>query len=115
VRERFTPLPCSGQPKERSTIEEEGCIERQILATDAQINASARSIFALLATNAARRAFIAAQTAWLNYRRTDCASVSDIYEGGTLAGVVDAACTAERSGEREKDLRRFLSDLRRNR
>src|SRR5579859_81213 len=35
VHEPFTPLPCSGNPKERSTVEEEGCIERQILATDA--------------------------------------------------------------------------------
>src|SRR5690242_3758298 len=67
AHERFTPLPCSGQPKHRATLQEEGCVEQQILASDAQINALARSIFSLLPSDAARRRFIIAQAAWLTY------------------------------------------------
>lgn len=115
VHERFTHLPCSGAPKQRTILEEEGCVEQQILASDAQINALARSIFALLGSDAARRRFIAAQASWLTYRRADCDSESDLFEGGTLAAVIDATCSAERNAERVKDLRAFRNELARNR
>jgi uncharacterized protein YecT (DUF1311 family) len=115
IREHFTLLPCDGSPGGRTTLQEEGCLEHRILATDGQIDAGARSIFALLGTSAARRSFILAQTAWLRFRRADCESVSDVFEGGTLASLVDALCTIERNGERIKDLRAFRADLLRNR
>ena len=114
IRESFTPLPCSGRPSARSTLQEEGCAEQRILATDAQINALAKSIFSLLADDAARRRFIAAHHAWLLYRHADCLSRSDLFEGGTLAGVIDAQCTADRNAQRVRDLRTFASDLRRH-
>jgi uncharacterized protein YecT (DUF1311 family) len=114
IHEHFTLLPCEGRPKERTTLQEEGCLEHHILATDTQIDAAARSIFALLATNAARRSFILAQHAWLTFRRADCVSVSDVFEGGTLASLVDAQCTAGRNVERLKEVRAFRSELRHN-
>ena len=109
IHESFTPLPCPTHPQ--STLDLEGCAEQHILKTDRQIDVVSRAIFARLFDDAARRRFVAAQNAWLAYRRADCTSMSDQYEGGTLAGLVAATCTADRSVQRLKDLRSFEKRL----
>jgi uncharacterized protein YecT (DUF1311 family) len=111
IHERFTPLPCSGKPNSRSTLQMEGCAERDILRTDATINGLSKAIFNLLATDSARRDFVSAAHAWLGFRRADCISFSDLFQGGTEAAVLDAQCTATRNRERIKDLRIFKRDL----
>ena len=111
IHETFTPLPCAGAPGHRTTLQMEGCAEKQILRTDTQVNVLAAEIFQLLADNRARRDFNAAQHAWLGYRKADCFSMSDLFEGGTQAGVVDAQCVASRNNQRIKDLRTFKRDL----
>ena len=112
IREPFTPLPCTGKPSDRSTLQQEGCAEHSILTTDAQINALARSIFSALPDDPARRRFVAAQDAWIVYRRADCLSASDVFEGGTEAPVAAAVCSVERNRQRRRDLRAFLKQLR---
>jgi uncharacterized protein YecT (DUF1311 family) len=109
IHELFTLLPCPAHP--RSTLELEGCAEHQIVRTDHRIDAVASTIYRRLFDDAARRRFIAAQAAWLTYRKADCTSRSDQYEGGTLAGLVAAQCTADRSAERLKDLQEFAKSL----
>ena len=111
IHETFTPLPCSGSPSHRTTLEQEGCAEKQILRTDGQINTLAAQIFPILFDTRARRDFNAAQRAWLSYRKTDCLSMSDVFEGGTEAAVVDAQCVAARNNQRIKDLRGFHGSL----
>jgi len=111
IREPFTPLPCTGKPSNRNTLQQEGCAEQQILRTDARINTLASSVFGRLPDRAAKIRFIAAQRAWLDYRRADCLSLSDVFEGGSEAPVLDAQCTADRNEQRIKDLRTFLTDL----
>ena len=69
------------------------------------------SVFGRLPDRAAKIRFIAAQRAWLDYRRADCLSLSDVFEGGSEAPVLDAQCTADRNEQRIKDLRTFLTDL----
>ena len=59
IHESFTVLPCTGVPKDRSTLEEEGCAEHQILRTDSRIDTLNNTIFANLADDSARRQFIA--------------------------------------------------------
>ena len=103
IHERFTLLPCPSRPE--STVELEGCAEHRIVRADRKIDAVAKAIFARLPDDAARRRYIAAHRAWLAYRQADCASLSDKYEGGTLAGVLAADCTADRSERRLKDVR----------
>lgn len=110
IREQFTPLPCPRHPQ--STIELEGCAEQRILRTDHQIDAVVRSLFGLLPDDAARARLASAQRAWLAFRKPDCLSVSDKYQGGTLVGVLDANCTADRNAQRLKDLRSFEQLLR---
>jgi uncharacterized protein YecT (DUF1311 family) len=111
IHETFTPLPCSGAPGHRTTLEMEGCAEKQILKTDTQVDVLAAQIFPILPDNRARRDFNAAQRAWLSYRKADCFSMSDVFEGGTEAGVLDAQCVASRNSQRLKDLRAFHRSL----
>jgi uncharacterized protein YecT (DUF1311 family) len=111
VHETFTPLPCSGKPGHRTTLQQEGCAEQQILKSDAQINALANTIFPLLANDAARRRFNAAQRAWIGYRRADCLSMADVFAGGSQSPVVAALCAANRNVRRVQDLRAFRSAL----
>ena len=111
IHETFTPLPCAGSPSHRTTLEQEGCAEKQILKTDSQVNVLGAEIFQLLRDDRARRDSNAAQRAWLNYRKADCFSMSDLFEGGTEAGVVDAQCVASRNEQRIKDLRTFKTSL----
>src|SRR5262249_41607020 len=105
VHESFTPQECPKDPE--STVDIEACAEKKILAADAQINALAKPIFANLADDPARKDFIAAQKAWVAFRKADCNSVSDKYEGGTAAGILAAQCQADRSTQRVKDLKSF--------
>jgi uncharacterized protein YecT (DUF1311 family) len=111
IHESFTPMPCSGSPGKRSTLQEEGCAEQQILRSDTQINALNQKVFNALHTTSSRRDLIAGHRAWLAYRKSYCLSVSDVFQGGTLAGVVDADCTATVNGQHVSNLKTFLKDL----
>src|SRR5947207_12180924 len=97
IHETFTPLPCSGSKGHRTTLEQEGCAEKQILKTDTQIDVLESQIFPILFDDRARRDLNAAQRAWLSYRKADCLSMSDLFEGGTEAGVLDAQCFVSRN------------------
>jgi uncharacterized protein YecT (DUF1311 family) len=111
IHESFTPLPCTGAPGKRTTLQEEGCAEQQILRSDKQIDTLNQKIFTALSTNSARRDLIAGHKAWLAYRKSYCLSVSDVFQGGTLAGIVDADCTATVNGQHVSNLKTFLKDL----
>ena len=109
VRERFTPLRCSGKPNQRNTIQQEGCAEHRVLALDAKINSTATRIWAHLPSSAARRHFAAAQTQWIRFRHADCVSRSDEFAGGSQAPVVFAQCLAADDAARLTQLRGFLA------
>ena len=111
IHESFTPLPCTGAPAQRTTLQMEGCAEQHILASDKQIDSLNRSIFGKLFYAAARRRFIAGHNAWLAYRHAYCLSASDVYEGGTEAGVVFADCVASVNSQHVKNLKGFLADF----
>jgi uncharacterized protein YecT (DUF1311 family) len=111
IRETFTPLTCSGAAGHQTTLQMEGCLEKQILKSDTQINRLAAQIFPILVNDRARRDFNAAQRAWLSYRKADCLSMSNVFEGGTAAGVVDTQCQSSRNNRRINDLRAFRRSL----
>jgi uncharacterized protein YecT (DUF1311 family) len=112
IHESFTPLPCAGSPKHRTTLQDEGCAEQQILKTDRTIDTLNKSIFTKLSAVPARRDFVAGHKAWFTYRRSYCLSVSDVFAGGTAAGVLDADCAAQLNAQHVTDLKEFLADLR---
>ena len=111
IHEPFTPLPCTGAPNNRTTLQQEGCAEQQILRSDKTIDGLNRAIFGKLFDNRARRDLIAGHKAWLSYRHAFCQSESDVFEGGTEAGVLFAICEASVNSEHVKDLKTFLADL----
>lgn len=76
------------------------------------IDALEAAIFHLLGTDSARRDLIAAARAWLTYRHSDCLSRSDVYQGGTLAGLVFADCFVATNEQRIEDLKTFEISLR---
>ena len=107
VKESFTPLPCRHNS---TTLGEEGCAERSILASDQQIDTLNARIFKQL-NAAGRRDFIAGHNAWFKYRQVYCLSESDIYQGGTEAGIVQAQCAADVNAAHVGQLKNFLSSL----
>jgi uncharacterized protein YecT (DUF1311 family) len=111
IHEPFSVLPCPGASQNGSTLADEGCAEHQILGTDKKIDALNRAIFAKLADDPARRRFITGHDAWLAYRHAYCLSVSDVFERGTEAALIDADCVAGVNLEHIKDLNEFLSDV----
>jgi uncharacterized protein YecT (DUF1311 family) len=111
IHETFTVLPCTGAPAQRSTLEQEGCAEHQILATDKQIDGLNGEIVARVGNHAAQQRFVAGHRAWLTYRRAFCLSRADVLRGGTESAVIDATCSVELNRRHIVDLRHFLSDL----
>jgi uncharacterized protein YecT (DUF1311 family) len=111
IHESFTPMPCTGTPSHRTTLQLEACAEQQILRSDKQIDSLNQKIFNALQTSSARRDLITGHEAWLAYRKSYCLSVSDVFQGGTLAGVVDAGCTATVNSQHVSNLKTFLKDL----
>ena len=91
ITEQFKPvLPCNNT----TTLGQEGCAEHEVVAADRQLNADIKVVFGLLADDAARQDFVAAQMAWARYRTADCSSQSDVYEGGTEQPVLYGLCLA---------------------
>jgi len=111
IHEPFTPLPCTGTPSNRTTLQQEGCAEQQILRSDKKIDGLNQSIFGKLVDDRARRDLIAGHKAWLAYRHAFCQSESDVFEGGTEAGVLFAICEAQVNSAHVKELKTFLADL----
>jgi uncharacterized protein YecT (DUF1311 family) len=107
VKEVFTTLKCI---HDGTTLGTEGCSEQQILKSDKTIDSLNEKIFAKLSTSG-KKDFITGHNAWLKYRAAYCLSESDVYQGGTAAGIIDAQCTANINGVHVKELQDFLSSL----
>jgi uncharacterized protein YecT (DUF1311 family) len=108
ITENFSPvLPCN----DNTTLGQEGCAEQKVVALDRQLNADVKVVFGLLADDAARRDFVAAQTAWIKYRSADCNSQSDVYQGGTEQPVVYGLCLASDDASRRLEIKGFFTEL----
>jgi uncharacterized protein YecT (DUF1311 family) len=110
IKEVFTSLKCT---HDETTLGMEGCAEQQILKSDKTIDSLNAKIFAKLNTSG-KKDFITGHDAWLKYRTAYCLSESDVFQGGTEAGVIDARCAANVSRAHAKELQDFLSSLNQN-
>lgn len=111
VTESFTPLPCSGKPAKRSTMQMEGCAERGVLALDKTINALNKRIFTGLETTAGKRAFVASNAGWLTFRREACIGASDNYAGGSIGPLVFIDCARTMDSRHIGELRALAASL----
>jgi uncharacterized protein YecT (DUF1311 family) len=108
ITEHFKPLLACNP---NTTVGMEGCGEHRVIAADSRLDADVRVISGLLSGGAARRDFSSAQAKWLAYRDADCASQSDVYEGGTEQPVAYVDCLAADDGARRADLKGFFALL----
>ena len=108
IKESFTPLTCT---HDGTTLGDEGCAEQKIVKSDKQIDALNAQIFAKLSTSSAKKDFISAHRAWFKYREAYCLSESDVFQGGTEAGILDANCAVDVNTDHVKKLKGFLADL----
>jgi uncharacterized protein YecT (DUF1311 family) len=108
VVEPFTALPCT--PDAADTANTVGCIQRQVIAVDHDVDAAAARIFDRLSAEARRR-FIDGESAWWTYRLAVCQSRGDVFEGGSAAQIDVASCFLERSREHLADLSAFDTSL----
>jgi uncharacterized protein YecT (DUF1311 family) len=108
ITEVFRPvLPCD----KNTTVGQEGCGEHELLAADQRLDRDVKVIFGLLGDKSAARAFVTAQITWITYRNEDCASQSDVYEGGTEQPVAYVYCLVADDSGRRQDLRGFFGEL----
>jgi uncharacterized protein YecT (DUF1311 family) len=105
IKEGFTPLPCPRSRAARGTTDGAiGCAEQKVLRTDAAINRRSKTIFGLLRDRTAKRRFVAAEDAWLAYRKATCTNAADVFRGGSAQRVTFATCMAARNVEHVKEL-----------
>jgi uncharacterized protein YecT (DUF1311 family) len=110
IKEVFTPLKCTHA---QTTLGMEGCAEQQIISSDKTIDSLNAQIFSGLSTSG-KRDFISGNDAWLKYRAAYCLSESDVYQGGTLGGVIYVLCAANINTAHVKELKNFLATLNQN-
>jgi uncharacterized protein YecT (DUF1311 family) len=91
----------------RTTLGAEGCAEKAILLTDAAINRRANNIFRLLGDRTAKEWFVAAERAWLSYRKKICISISDVYRGGSAEPLAFTTCVRDRNPRHLEELASF--------
>ena len=104
LREKFTLLACNVN----TTIGMEGCAEHQIVSLDTKINQLRVEIFSHLYNQSAKRNFVIAEDNWRTYRKTTCASNSDVYQGGSLAPVEFARCEVHLNQQHLSNLSELL-------
>ncbi len=107
IAEPFTPLPCH----HGTTIGLEGCAEAQLLSADRRIDEQVEVIFRVIPTTSQKTHFVAVENEWLTYRKSDCSTVSAVFQGGTIAPIEYALCEVRDDQSRSADLHSYFSLL----
>jgi uncharacterized protein YecT (DUF1311 family) len=101
-----TKVPCN----QGTQIGLDGCAYLRLVAADKLLNSDIRAVWAIL-PSVDRPDFVAAQSAWLKYRRADCVSQADFFRGGTIQPMEYTLCLAGDDALRRQDLKSFYSSL----
>jgi uncharacterized protein YecT (DUF1311 family) len=88
-----------------------GCALRQLYGADARVDAEIKLLYGLVYDNVSRRDLVSAQRAWLSYRKADCISQADMYQGGSQQPIAYWQCLAVDDQSRSTDLRGFFDAL----
>ncbi len=100
VKESFAALPCD----DATNVGEQGCLEKQVLAADAQVNALVKGYWDK--GDAQNRAALAkSERAWVGYRSALCGWEGDQYRDGSIVPVVVAQCLSDVTTQHVKDLK----------
>jgi len=102
IREPWTPLPCPMHPS--STLEIEGCLERDVTRSDRHIDTKVATVFRLIKRRLDREAFVSAEHSWLQYRRRSCAAAASSYRGGSAEPIAYLTCEKKLNARHVVDL-----------
>jgi uncharacterized protein YecT (DUF1311 family) len=95
IREPWTPLRCPTHPS--STVEIEGCLERDVTRSDRRIDTKAATVFRLIKHQSDRVAFVSGEHSWLQYRRQSCSAAASVYRGGSAEPIAYLNCEKSRN------------------
>jgi uncharacterized protein YecT (DUF1311 family) len=87
-----------------STIEIEGCLERDVVRSDRHIDIKAATVFRLIKREPDRDAFVSAEHSWLQYRRRSCSAAASVYHGGSAEPIAYLTCEKNRNAHHIADL-----------
>ena len=102
ITEPWTPLPCPARPS--STVEIEGCLQRDVRRSDRSIDSKAATVFGLIKREKDRDAFVSGERSWLQYRRRSCSAAASVYRGGSAEPIVYLRCEKTRNARHLADL-----------
>jgi len=102
IREPWTPLPCPAHPS--STVEIEGCLERDVTRSDQRIDVKASTVFRLIKHQSDRAAFVSGEHSWLQYRRRSCSAAASVYRGGSAEPIAYLNCEKRRNAQHLAEL-----------
>ncbi|MDT5199679.1 MAG: Lysozyme inhibitor LprI [Mycobacterium sp.] len=102
IREPWTPLHCPTHPS--STIEIEGCLERDVTRSDRRIDTQVANVFGLIKHPTDRTSFVSAEHSWLQYRRRSCSAAASVYRGGSAESIAYLNCQKSRNARHLVDL-----------
>ena len=109
VRELLTVFACPGKP--RTTLEIEGCAQREVRHSGRAAEARRRAVFRLLSP-VARRSFAAGERAWLVYRDNVCNAEASEYDGGSHEPTAYYLCVADQNRRHANELAALERKLR---
>lgn len=98
---------CSRAPTQ---MEASRCAADGAAAADAELNAVWARAFAAVKGTPAAEPLRAAQRAWIPYRDLACAAEADLYQGGSIAPMIRAACLERLTRARTADLKPFYEN-----
>jgi uncharacterized protein YecT (DUF1311 family) len=102
ILEPWTPLPCPAHPS--STVEIEGCLERDVARSDRRIDTRAATVFRLIKHPTDRAAFVSGEHSWLQYRRRSCSAAASVYRSGSAEPIAYLNCEKTRNARHLADL-----------
>lgn len=108
------PPDLGAQVCDGSTQGQEVCLARKLKVVDHKIDLVASSLRKASFDSPAKGRVDQAEKAWFAFRDADCRSSSDLFEGGTEAGVLFEGCELGDSNARLKQLKQQLANLAEN-
>jgi uncharacterized protein YecT (DUF1311 family) len=96
---------------DKTTADMVQCSAVQYKAADRDLNQTYQRLTKALWNPETKKALVATQVRWIQFRDSECAFQRSLYEGGTMAAVAGGACLVNVTQERTKALKSMLDEL----
>lgn len=96
--------------KADSTYNTRRCLGKQWEAADKELNLVYQKLLKIYPVGSRRKALIKAESDWIKFRDSECASERSQLEGGTWEPIVEAICVVQLTQDRTKQLKQLLNN-----